>query len=207
MTFGEYLSGLISEHGWSHYQVAARAKIPRPTIWALANDKRKPNQKQCFQLSKTFGIPIEQFYSAAGFEPYLSEVKRETPEEILEKLKLVQPISVPVYREFHAGLAREEPVEYIYRERGRSAGKNIEAYRITGRCMEPVINSGDIVVVDRDLHGEVGDIILCLVDDELSIGYLREKSGELIAENKEISVKLATCQAAAVVIEVIKRLK
>ncbi|MBY9021812.1 MAG: hypothetical protein KGD67_12210, partial [Candidatus Lokiarchaeota archaeon] len=90
----------------------------------------------------------------------------ETPEEILDKLKLATPQSIPVYPweafPFHAGLGYE-PTEYIYRARPKMASKNIEAYIVHGKCLEPKVTDGDIIIVDREGTIDNGDIVACLM--------------------------------------------
>lgn len=73
--------------------------------------------------------------------------------------------------------------------------------------MEPEISDGNIVIVDRDLPGEDGDIVLCLIGNELVIGRVETEGGECFLRNNDEKVRLGDCQASAVVIEVIKRLK
>ncbi|AOV99520.1 transcriptional regulator [Dehalococcoides mccartyi] len=73
--------------------------------------------------------------------------------------------------------------------------------------MEPKIENGDIVVVDRDMVPEVGDIVLCLIDDELRVAKIIEQNGECILKNGQGTHSVKECQAIAVIIEVTKRLK
>lgn len=133
----------------------------------------------------------------------------ETPEQILEKLKLAQPVSIPIYSEFpvHAG-GLTEPVDYIYRARPTGAPKNIEGYLIHGHCLvEQGIRDGDIIIVDRDGPIDEGDIVACLTEWGMLCGQLKNVAGELYLENNRGQYRFRDCQAASVVIEVIRRLK
>ncbi|GAI92552.1 unnamed protein product, partial [marine sediment metagenome] len=138
----------------------------------------------------------------------LLRVQKETSEDILERLRLVHPISVPVYTEFpfHAG-GFTEPVEYVYRERTKNAGKNIEGYVVYGSCLEPIIQDGDIIIIDMQGEIDNGDIVACLVDDKMHLGRMRKIADDLILETKEGMIRLEEVQLAAPVIEVIRRLK
>ena len=161
-------------------------------------------------MAEAFGISVKELYEAAGYGIAKSGTKHvETPEEIIDKLRLAQPESVPLYSDFriHAGQVSEEPVDYIYRARTGAPGRNLEAFIVHGTCMEPEIKDGNIVVVDRDLPGEPGDVVLCLINDELHIGKLRREDNGLWLRNKDKNHNLTSCQMSAVVIEVIKRLK
>ncbi|POZ59103.1 hypothetical protein C1O63_1439 [Dehalococcoides mccartyi] len=73
--------------------------------------------------------------------------------------------------------------------------------------MEPKIENGDIVIVDRDMVPERGDIVLCLIDDELRVAKIIEHNGEYTLKNGEGIHSIKECQAIAVIIEVTKRLK
>ena len=132
----------------------------------------------------------------------------ETPEQILERLKLAQPISIPVYTDFpfHAGTP-VAPIEYVYRARTKTAGKHIEGYLVKGTCLEPVVHDGDTIIVDREGQIDDGDIIACVIGDELHIGRLRKITDELWLENNNGRYRFEECAMAAPVIEVTRRLK
>lgn len=150
-----------------------------------------------------YGLPLDDD------EPSKAAGKRkDTPEEILQRLRLATPVSIPVYTDFpfHAGDA-VEPQEYVYRARTKAAGKNIEGYIVHGKCMEPKIQPMDIIIVDRQGSMDHGDVIACLVNNELHVGYLRKIADELYLENGSGRIRLENCQVAAPVIEIIRRLK
>ena len=84
--------------------------------------------------------------------------------------------------------------------------KTLEAYRITGCCLEPHVHDGDIVIVDRDRTPQSGNVLLCLVDDRLLVGRLEYVTGKAWLKNNDESIRLDDCRASAVVIEVTRRL-
>jgi phage repressor protein C with HTH and peptisase S24 domain len=157
-------------------------------------------------LAKAFNVPIDTFLDNTKEVPLPPQ--RESPEELLERYRLVSPVSVPVYPEFtlHAGTG-VEVVDYVYLGRTRGVSKNIEAYIIQGDCLTPFIDPGDIVIVDREVSPDNGDLIVCLVNGEVHVSkYHVEESGAFL-ENRFGSRKLEDCQAHAVVLEVIKKVK
>lgn len=206
---GARIKALRERYGWSQELLAMKSGLKRARIanWETGQ-RQQPRADALMKLARAFHVAVEELYEAAGYQVD-REVPRhvETPEEILERLRLAQPESIPVYRDFHAGQEHAEPIEYIYRSPSRGVKGNIEAYNVHGYCMEPEINDGNIVVVDHDLPGEAGDIVLCLVNDEVIVGRLRLEKDELWLQNNEEKIRLADFQASAVVIEVIKRLK
>ncbi len=70
--------------------------------------------------------------------------------------------------------------------------------------MEPLIEDGDIVIIDRDLPCEPGKVILCLVNDELVCGRLEKRGDDLVVMNNEEICRLDDYLSMAVVIQVIK---
>jgi transcriptional regulator with XRE-family HTH domain len=206
---GLLLKGWREEKRWSQYQLASKSGIPRTTISAVELGTRTPKLGALTKLAKALNKPLADLYAAAGYEVPGAEVPRhtETPEEILERLKLAQPVSVPVYREFHAP-PQGEPIDFIYRARAKDAGKNIEAFIVRGHCLAPIVEDNDVVVVDRDLLPNPGDIVLCLMPDNvLVVGKYKIKNDIAWLENTAQSIKLVDCAASAVVVEVIKRLR
>ena len=211
ISFGERLKQLRLARGWTQGQLAQKAGLSRTAISSTEQRKStRPSADALLKLANAFGIPAEELYEAVGYETGgKGERHVETPEEILERLKLAQPVTIPVYSDFpvHAGEERSHMVDYIYRPRQMVARHNIEAYLVRGRCMEPKISDGDIVVVDRDVAPEEGDITLCLVNSELVIGKLQVGDREAWVENSVGRHNLKDCKASAVVIEVVKRLR
>ena len=207
-TLGGKVRTLREAHGWSQEQLARKSGLSRGHISVIELRKdTHPRADVLMKLARAFNIPIEELYQAAGYEVGTKVEKRvETPEEILEKLKVAQPISVPVYGEFHWGTVHDEPVEYVYRARIREAGKNLEGYVVRGDCMAPKIEPGDIVIVNRDRAPEPGNIVICVTHGQIRVGRLKVIKNETWVENNKEQVKLEECQAAAVVIEVVKRL-
>jgi len=205
------LKQLRAERGWTQNELAKKSGVDRGALASIETGKAKnPTTTNILKLARAFNIRPEELYQAAG---YIGNVKasyprQETPEQILERLRLSQPVSVPVYSDFpfHAG-EPVEPVDYIYRTRPKGAPKNIEGYIVAGKSLEPNVKNGDIVIVDRDAAIDNGDLVASLVDGQLRLMHLRKVADELYLENNHGRIKFEECQVAAPVIEVIRRLK
>lgn len=52
MTLGQKIQELLDERGWSHYRLADKTGIPRPTIWMIVKDKRQPKAEYFFLASR-----------------------------------------------------------------------------------------------------------------------------------------------------------
>jgi transcriptional regulator with XRE-family HTH domain len=82
---------LRKERGWTQNELAKRSGIDRGAIASMETGKaKKPTTANLLKLAETFAIHPEELYVAAG---YIKEARttynyNETPEQILERLKL-----------------------------------------------------------------------------------------------------------------------
>ena len=204
---------LRAERGWTQAELSRRSGLDRGYIANLEGSKsiQRPSADAFLKLAHAFNIKPEELYQAAG---YIKETKipyrPETPEEILDRLKLATPQSIPVYPweafPFHAGDG-VEPVEYVYRARVKSTSRNIQAYIVHGDCLSPKIGDGDVIIIDREGAIDNGDIVACVLDNQFHILRVRKVASELWLEDNHGKFKFEQCQDAAPVIESIRRLK
>lgn len=197
---------------WTQNELAKRAGIPRTNLASIETGKVvKPGTDTLLKLARAFKVRPEELYEAAGYiidTSVLVRLPKETPEEILERLRLVHPVTVPIYEDFplHAGTP-VEPIDYVPIVRDRARGKRLEGYIAHGKCLEPEVTDGNIIIVDRDGQIEHGDIVAALVDGMLYLARLRKIADELFLENNDGRIKLEQDTIAAPVIEVRRRLK
>lgn len=90
MTLGLKIKDLLADRGWSHYKLAEKTGIPRSTITAIANDKRRPTAEYFLKLAEAFNIDVDDLFVAAG---YVRETRapydyKQTPETLLDDIKL-----------------------------------------------------------------------------------------------------------------------
>ena len=214
MTLSKRLKELRQERGWTQLEVSKRSGLARCYISYLEQPNRsgKPSAAALLKVAKAYNIKPEELYQAAGYIKGVegTSTRAETPEEILDRLKLATPQSIPVYPweafPFHAGDGIE-PIEYVYRARPKSTSKNIEAYIVHGNCLEPKINDGDVIIIDREGVIDNGDVVACVLDSQFHILRIRKVAGELWLEDNHGKFKFEQCQDAAPVIEYIRRLK
>lgn len=204
--WGYHIRKLREVHRLTQAELANRSGLKRSHISRIEKGAYQSCKQDTFGrlargLSMTTSNLSQEIYG-------ISIPRQETSEDILERLRLAHPVSVPVYTEFpfHAG-EPVEPVDYVYRARTRATRMNIEAYIVRGKCLEPIIQDQDIIVVDREGQIDTGGIVACLFQDTLHLGCLRKIADDLYLENNEGRIKFQECQVAAPVIEVIRRLK
>lgn len=211
MELGAKLKELRAERNWTQNELSKRAGIARTNLASIETGKvRNPATDTLLKLAHACNIRPEELYQAAGYvkDITLTRPRQETPEEILERLRVVISSTIPVYDEFpfHAG-EPVEPRDYVALVKSRTGGRRLEGYLVKGKCLEPDITSGDIIIVDRDGQIDIGNTIAVLFKGELHLGRLRQIANELYLENNAGRVKLEDCQVSAPVIEVRRRLK
>lgn len=202
---GQILKEIREKAGISQRQLSISTGVDRGYISKLEADKGGGlSLRTAKLLADALNVDPGVFFGSVE----QTRKPAETPEQILDRLRLAQPVSIPVYTNYpvHAG-DPVEPIEYVYRARAKSASKNIEGYLVKGTCLEPDIRDGDVIVINREGHIDDGDIIACVIGDELHLGRLRKIAGELYLENNNTRYKFEECMMAAPVIEVIRRLK
>lgn len=200
-----------AEREWTQNELAKRSGVDRGALASIETGKAKnPTTSNLLKLAWAFKIRPEELYEAAGYikDAKVSYQYKESPEDILERLRMATPVRIPIYTafSFHAGEA-VEPVDYIYRAKTTPAKRSIEGYIVSGKCLEPLVTEGNIIIVDREGEINNGDIVAALIEGRLHLGRLRKIAEELYLENNEGRIKFEECQVAAPVIEVIRRLK
>jgi len=116
-------------------------------------------------------------------------------------------IAVPVFDDFriHAGTG-VSPIDYVYIPETVKASKSITAFIIDGGCMEPIINHGDTVMIDREADIDTGNIVACSISGETRIGRLKKINKDLYLETNTSRIKLDECEDIARVIQVTRNL-
>lgn len=199
---GALIKRLLKEKGLSQKQLATLSGVDRGYINQLVAGKEGSiSLRIARKLAKGLGKPPEIFLQNG------IQSRPETLEELLDRLRLAAPRSIPVYLDypFHAGDG-VGPTDYVYRH-PKFASRNVEAYFVFGKCLEPIVDNGDIIIVDRDAGIVNGDFVACLVDNKLCVARLRKVADELWLETNTSKFKFEDCQMAAPVIEIRRRLK
>ena len=200
---GALIKRLREEKGLSQRQLATLSGVDRGYINQLeAGRGGSISLRTARKLAAALEKPPEIFLQD------LTTQHPETPHELLERIRINLPESVPIYEDFtlHAGRPTEA-IDYIPVVRDQARGKDLEGYVVHGECLEPEINDGDIIIIDRDGQIEHGNIVACLIQGELHLARLRKVADELFLENNERRIKLEEAQITAPVIEVRRRLK
>lgn len=205
---GERLKELRAERGWTQRDLALRSGVKRGYLASVeAGLVENPSVPVFLKLAGALGVPVEGLYEAAGYvkASQVSPRYLETPDDMLDHLKTVQPAAIPLCRwdDFpsRAGQA-PVPFDYLYRSRRRALGRKMEAYVVHAAHYEPTISENDVIVVDREAPMQEGEVIACRVDGVPTVGKLVKTSGELYLDAADGQTKFGDCQAPATIIEV-----
>ena len=193
---GENIRGLRLEYGLTQEELARRARVDRSYISQLENNKIiKPSYDVLNRIAETLHVPIG--YLTVGRRP-----PPESPEDIVERLRLATPVRIPIYDQFpiHLGGEETEPLDYIYLPRFEFAGREIQGYLCEGTYLEPHIHDGDTIIVDRNANIDVGNIVAFLFEKKMHVASLRLIGGEQFLENSDQRVPLDGCRVLAKVI-------
>lgn len=76
------------------------------------------------------------------------------------------PIAIPIVADIHAGPT--EAVDYIYWARSIASPKNLKALMVRGFCMSPLIEEGDVIIIDPEGPLTEGkSIVVCHEDNQI----------------------------------------
>jgi transcriptional regulator with XRE-family HTH domain len=214
MSLAEKIKELRAARNWSQADLAKHSGLDRGYIANLEGTKsvKRPSADAFLKLARALNIKPEELYKAAGYIKDVGDTRPrpETLQELVDKLRVACPQSVPVYPweafPFRMG-DMVGPIDYVYIRQQKEARGCVEAYIVHGNWLEPKINDGDIIIVDREGAIENGDIVACLLNDEFHVLLVRKVANELWLEDRYGKYKFEQCQDAAPVIECIRRLK
>ena len=205
--WGLVIRRLREERGLTQSELGRKSGLRPSHISRIeAGAYTKPEHRTIIYLATGLNMKIDMLVKELrGKSP---QTRQETPEDILERLRVTISSTVSIYEDFpiYAG-EPVEPIAYVHIAREWAKGKRLEGYIAHGKCLEPEISDGNIIIVDRDGQIDNGDVVAALVDGELYLARLRKIADELYLENNDGRIKLEECQVAAPVIEVRRRLK
>lgn len=206
---GNLVRRLREDQDLSQNDLAEKSGLKRSDIDSIERGTSKnPSAQKLAQIASGLRIPLFKLLEASGVPgKYLPKEngRRETLSVLLDRLTVEAPNPIPVYQELPL-LARDvdvEPHDYIYSSKSKF---NIEAFYAPYN-LQPEIKEGDIIMVARNLEIEEGDLVACLHQNKLTIGWARRVKNKLLIENNEGNVDIENCEAKGCIIELRRRYK
>lgn len=170
-----------------------------------------PDTESCAKLAEFFGRPLDEVYAAAGHPspPNISHFvpARSLREQALEFIEVL-PTRVPVQEQLaSAGSGQEVFTDYVYLDPSYSTDGSVIAIRVTGLSMEPEILDGDVIVVDKDLEPDVGDIVVAVVGDNFFVKRYRRRGNRITLVGNTGEIAASDGDIQGVVTETIHRFR
>ena len=161
---GLRIKDLRESRGWSQGQLAMISGVPRPTITQI-EIKSDPRAATLSKIAIAFGITTEELLGNP-------QINKETPDQLWQKLKAYQPVSIPVRGFIPCGTPeiKEESLEdYINVPRELLRGKKgVYALRVSGPSLVgDGIHPGDHVVIEPGASVVDGKIYIIRLDNEI----------------------------------------
>ena len=184
-------------------QVAAYIGVEAATVNRWVLNKTTPSPSSCAKLAELFGEPVEKVYQLAG-HPISYVPKPRVPlslrDAFLDWLS-DNVVAIPIHEQAAAAGIGQAVLEYAYWEPPRAAGRNIVGLRVRGASMEPEIQDGDTIFIDRDMPAEPGKTVVATVGDEVVVKKLRRRGGKLVLSGKTGDVSADDAKIEGVVIQ------
>lgn len=135
----------------------------------------KPNVHNANQIADFFGVPRSEVYELVGLPTEEPAPRREQPfTTALAEVLARQPVAIPIHEQTASAGLGDEVLEYVYWSAPRAAGRNIVGMRVHGNSMEPEVQDGDIIYVDKDAAPRPGDIVVAALGPGIVVKYYRD---------------------------------
>lgn len=205
---GKKLREFRADRGWTQQELAKRSGIKRGYLASIeVGLVDNPSVPVFLKLASALGISPDELYQAAG---YIEDNKKthqslDTPEDIIDHLKMVQPAAIPLYRwdDFPSGGGNDSPpVGYIYRARSRASGRDMEAYVVHDTHYVPLVDDSDIIIIDKKEPLDDGEMMACRLNGVPAVGRFRRLGGDFYIETPGGRTRLDECQSPVAIIEI-----
>jgi transcriptional regulator with XRE-family HTH domain len=160
-------------------------------IARVEKGERFPSALVLRRLAKPLGLSEGQLLATAGYltNPAgaynTGDIRPRTPQEVLEELRAVQPIAIPIYDEGVFGTEKKEAIEFAYWSPRRAADRNVRGLRINSESLAPQVEDGDILYFDIDLKPEDGNIVVVQIDRRLHVKRYRKLKDKALLEDNQ----------------------
>lgn len=186
---GKKLKRVRKKNGWSLEEMSRRVSIFPQVLQNYENGNWPISPDLLNDLAKTMNIPPNELLKEGDTQTVqVPELKIYQPTSIAgtPAIKGEDYISIPLTDSSIAAgqpIIQENNIEDYVLLHIRAAGKkkNLVASRVDGDSMEPMLHSGDIVVIDRDDKNVIKKRIFAIFYDEgLTAKYIEFQQNLLI---------------------------
>lgn len=173
---GDRIKELREQKGWSQGQLAKYSGIPRPTISQIEK-KSDPRSETLNRIAIALNTTAEELLGN------ITDIK-ENPDQLWEKLRAYQPVSVPIKGIIPAGTPtaiEESDLGYVYVPRDLLRGKkDVYALEVSGESLKgDGIYPGDYAVVDPYAPVVNGKIYVVRIEHEVVARHIEHNDGSI----------------------------
>ncbi len=166
--------------GWSREELAAKIGLSTPVYDLIEKGEWPATTAEIEALAKALDILPHYFFIVEQHHAPVPEIKvfKTSSSRKEPKISAEDYVSIPLTESFIAAgqpIIQEDNIEDYVLLHIRAAGKrnNLVASRVEGQSMEPMLHSGDIVVIDRDDKSiQKNKIFAIYYQDGLTAKYL-----------------------------------
>jgi len=207
ISFREFLRTERKKRGWTQGETANRSfgAIPEGTLASWESGHvRDPGGEAYAKVARTFGMPIQDVYSALGLSG--TPVRRETARELLHRamVQLGEPIPVmplSAYDKTEEARMLQVTGEEVHVHAVVAPTHHLEAYQLSESYPCCHCEADTILVIDLDRDIAVGDVCLFICPDGPQAGVLRRVGDTLWLENERVRYPYERCERCACAIE------
>ena len=207
---GSWLKERRLSQGWKLQALARRAGLDHSTLSKIerAVSGRVPPAETLDRLAIAYQVSLPELRTLIEGEG-IPRPAAVSPDEVLEEYLMHRPIAIPVYQHpAHAGHQGSAVLDYVYVERAFAVNRDLLCVPVIGDCMQPRIEPGDRVIVDRGLEATNGRVVVAVVEEEVMIRrfFLAADHIVLRCDNLEYAdIETTEAEIVGVVVEVRKR--
>lgn len=190
---GREIRRLRERAGLSQKELGQRVGVDGSYISMIETGRQPdPGRELLRALSRELGTSIEALLRLAGYIP--AAPRERSPQEIITDLQkhwLSQVVNVPVLQQAVSagGGALVVPETIPFSPRPEDLRHEFVAVRVSGHCMEPLIQEGHYVIVDKTASPTRGDFVVATSDDEAFVKILVKVDGTPIVRDYAGNVK------------------
>ncbi|GJL78817.1 MAG: hypothetical protein NPINA01_18060 [Nitrospinaceae bacterium] len=186
---GKKIKQLRKKLGWSLDDLAAKVEINSKVLELYEKGRAQIPWVLFYHLAKRLNVPPYEFLVEQDSHPVQApelKIFQAANTENAPKLREEDYVSIPLTE---SAIAAGQPIiqadkieDYVLLHiRASGKRKNLVASRVDGESMEPMLHSGDIVVIDRDdKRIQKNKIYAIFHEDGLTAKYVERKKELLI---------------------------
>lgn len=158
-TVGVQIRSLRERHGWSLAQLGARAGLDPTTIWKIETGKTpNPGNITLGKVSDALGVPLSEITGERRMSP-----RRTT---VIEGVAVVPVSSIRVQASGDPLYDETPDIVTTLSKYAISRADQLRAAVVSGDCMHPHVNAGDVVIFDPQARTPNDRQMVVVLDSE-----------------------------------------